>query len=154
MTTLQRDIRMEIRQVLAKYRIDDLQMEIDLAEVIRPFIDAGRKYIPARKGDLVDYYATLAQTNPELLSRLLMRERVETAMNRNPPWDDLQQGWNGFDSWLVETEKATGQTIERFMVWYNSDDFRAKGIIYLNSQRIKDYWLQAFYEKPDGRHGL
>lgn len=153
MTTLQRDIRMEVRAVLAKYGIDNLQMEMDVAEVIRPFVDAGRKYLPGKRGDLVDL-ATQAANDPELRARLLMRQRVETALNRNINWEDLKQDWNVFDLWLVATEEESGQTIEHFMTWYRSDDFRAKGVIYLNPSRIKDWWMQAFQHVSDGRHAL
>ena len=155
MTTLQRDIRMEVRQVLAKYGIDNLQMEIDLASVVRPFIDAGRMRVPQKRGDLVDFYATLAATNPELLERLKMRERVENASGRNLNWDDLKQDWNSFDGWLVDREKETGETIEQFMTWYRADDFRAKGVIYLTANKIKDWWMQAFEQDDrDRRHAL
>lgn len=154
MTTLQRDIRMEIRKVLAKYDIDNLQMEIDLASVIRPFVDAGKKYLPGKRGDLIDM-ATLAANNPELRARLEMRQRVETALKRNINWEDLKQDWNTFDNWLVEREKENEGTIEGFMRWYKSDDFRAKGVIYLTPQRIKDWWLQAQDTgEEDGRHAL
>lgn len=150
MTTLQRDIRMEVRQVLAKYGIDNLQMEMDLASVIRPFVEAGKKYINGKRGDLVDL-ATLATNSPELRARLLMRVRVENALHRNIDWEDLKQDWNTLDRWLVDTENESGQTIEAFMTWFKSDDFRARGVIYLNPQKIKDWWMQAFIVEDNRR---
>lgn len=153
MTTLQRDIRMEVRGVLAKYGIDNLQLEMDLAGVVRPFVEAGRKYLPGKRGDLVDL-AAMAATDPELRARLLMRGRVEKALSRNINWDDLKQDWDGFDKWLVNREEETGETIEYFMTWFNSDEFRAKGVIYLNPNKIKDWWMQAFQKQTDGRHAL
>lgn len=139
MTTLQRNIRMDVRGVLAKYGIDNLQMEIDLAEVIRPFVDAGKRNLPGKRGDMIDLIL-----DPETRKKLAMRVRVENSLRRNLNWDDLKQDWNTFDRWLVDTEEETGQTIEQFMTWFKSDDFRAKGVIYLTPQKIKDWWLQAF----------
>jgi hypothetical protein len=144
MTTLQRNIRMDIRAVLAGYGIDNLKMEIDLAEVIRPFVEAGKRNIEGKRGDMIDLIL-----DPETKKKLQMRVRVENSLRRNLNWDDLKQDWNTFDRWLLDTESESGETIEKFMTWYNSDSFRAKGVIYLTAQKIKDWWLQAFDEKQE-----
>ena len=74
-----------------------------------------------------------------------MRERVETALRgRKPDWDSPRSLWNGYDKKLIQREKDTGETIEKFMEWFYDDDFRSKGYIYLKPARIDDLWAAAF----------
>jgi len=95
----------------------------------------------AAKGDIVDLFI---QVSPALQEQTLMRQRVENALHRNLDWDSARSPWNGYEKKLVRREKENGQTIEGFMEWFNSDEFRKKGVIYLNPTKIEDWWLQAF----------
>ena len=77
-----------------------------------------------------------------------MRERVESALRgRKPDWDSPRSLWNGYEQKLIQREKDTGETIERFMEWFYDDEFRSKGYIYLKPTRIDDLWSAAF-DKP------
>jgi hypothetical protein len=95
----------------------------------------------AKKGDIIDL---LVSTSPALQEQTLMRQRVENALHRNLDWDSAHSPWNGYEKKLVSREKENGQTVEGFMQWFNSDEFRRKGVIYLNPTKIEDWWLQAF----------
>ena len=95
----------------------------------------------AAKGDIVDLFI---QVSPALQEQTLMRQRVENALHRNLDWDSARSPWNGYEKKLVRREKDNSQTIEGFMEWFNSDEFRKKGVIYLNPTKIEDWWLQAF----------
>jgi hypothetical protein len=137
-----------------------LLAEIDFTEALRRYMferEEGETPAEARQRVTSDYdkseelFNIIKQAQP----RLAVRERVEKALKRNINWEDLKQDWNTFDAWLVKTEKEYSQTIEQFMQWFNSDDFRSKGVIYLSPQRIKDWWLQAFEtDSKDKSHAL
>lgn len=98
----------------------------------------------AKKKEPLDF---LIENADKIQAQAKMRERVEKAMRRHPDWDSPRSDWNGYEKLLIEREKETGQTIEQFMGWYNSDEFRKKGVIYLTRTKIEDYWLQAFDNK-------
>ena len=95
----------------------------------------------AAKGDVVDLFI---QMSPALKEQEQMRQRVENALHRNLDWDSARSPWNGYEKKLVRREKDNSQTIEGFMEWFNSDEFRKNGVIYLNPTKIEDWWLQAF----------
>jgi hypothetical protein len=79
---------------------------------------------------------------------MAMRARVEDALKRNLDWDSTRSPWNGYDKELVAREAETGETIEKFMEWHNSDEFRRdKQVIYLTPTKINDWWKQAFKHK-------
>lgn len=84
-----------------------------------------------------------AQDNAPLLE---MRLRVETALNLNlsREWDLPKSDWYGYDRTLLQRERETGETIERFMNWYNEDDFRREGNIWLKPNKIEMFWRKAF----------
>jgi len=100
----------------------------------------------ASKGDVLDL---LTENLPHLKAQTEMRQRVENALHRNLDWDSPRSPWNGYEKKLIQREKDTGETIERFMEWFNDDDFRKNGVIYLNPTKIDDWWLQAFEPEPE-----
>jgi hypothetical protein len=75
-----------------------------------------------------------------------MQKRIEAAlkMNLEREWDLPKSDWHGYDKLLVRREKETGQTIERFMSWFKSDEFRSKGDIWLKPKKIEQLWQRAF----------
>jgi len=96
------------------------------------------------KGDIVDLFM---KVSPELKAQTEMRQRVENALRRNLDWDSARSPWNGYDKKLIKREQEAGENIERFMDWFNGDEFRKKGVIYLTPTKIEDWWLQAFDEQ-------
>ena len=127
---------------------------IDLSSAFHRFvteIDSGETPAQARlrvAADVIDKTGVIIQLQRNGADREQYRRRVETAVNLSPNWDDLKEDWNGFELWLMEKEEG-GQTIEQFMTWYNSDEFRAKGGLWLNPPKIKKFWPQAFGHKTD-----
>ena len=136
-----------ISLILSENGIDNLKLEMDLTQAFMSYWherEGGKT--PAQARDKVMEILRLNEIGSE---RDAMRRRVEAAMGRNPAWDDLKYDWNGFDSWLIEKEQTTGETIEQFMQWHNGDVFRMNGVIYLTAYKIKDWWGMAFKRKTD-----
>lgn len=96
--------------------------------------------------DIVDGYLKYHGIAQEIIQ---MRLRVETALKMNlaNEWDETRSDWNGYEKKLIKREKETGQTIEQFMEWYNSDEFRKNGNIWLTPKKIDSWWPTAF-DKP------
>jgi len=135
----------DLERILAEHGISCMQVEIDLAAAIRPlFGDNPEKVL--HKGDIFDYMKEQAKHDSGLAKLVDMRERIEVTLRKNIT--DWERGdWAGFDRWLVA--RPEHETIEKFMDWWKSDDFRAKqGSVYLNMKKIKENWLQVFYEEP------
>jgi len=86
-----------------------------------------------------------------------IRCRVETALSLNlsREWDLPKSDWHGYDRLLLEREKETGETIEQFMEWYNADNFRRDGNIWLRPNKIEKVWVRAFAAPADDdRNGI
>lgn len=146
-----------IQYILQSYQIDNLQLEADLFGSFMRYLhekENGKTPAETRLGIVTEFKERADKVNALLAvarygqDRIEYQHRVERAINLNPNWDDSKQDWNGFDLWLMEKEEA-GQTIEKFMAWYKSDEFRAKGGLWLNPQKIKMFWPQAFERKTD-----
>lgn len=146
------NIKKMVKLLMVKDGVDNLTLEIDLVSAFMRYLHEredgespaqARMRVTREPGGL----DALLQITQAFRPRAEMRERVEQALKRNVNWEDLKQDWNTFDVWLIEQEKETGRTIEGFMKWHNSEEFRQRGIIYLSPNKIKDWWLQAF-EKP------
>jgi len=142
-----------IGSILSENGIDDLKLEMDLTQAFKSYwYEREQGKTPAQARDKVMEILKLNEIGSE---RDAMRRRVEGTLGRHPAWDDLKYDWNDFDKWLIDKEKETGQTIEGFMKWHNSDEFRAGGVIYLTANKIKDWWEQAFMTdetRPEYRH--
>jgi hypothetical protein len=97
----------------------------------------------AKRGDPVDFLLEQGKGQQEIID---MRLRVEGAlkMNLEREWDLPKSDWNDYDKLLVRREKETGQTIERFMSWFEADDFRKKSSVWLKPSKIEQWWPQAF----------
>ena len=135
----------DLERILAEHGISCMQVEIDLAAAIRPLFGENPEKV-LNKGDIFDYMKEQAKHDSGLAKLVDMRERIEVTLRKNIT--DWERGdWAGFDRWLVA--RPEHETIEKFMDWWKSDDFRAKqGSVYLNMKKIKENWLQVFYEEP------
>jgi len=102
----------------------------------------------ARRKDPVDF---LLEHGSEIQMVTDMRVRVEaaTGLGLSREWDKPRSTWNGYEKILIKREVETGQTIEQFMKWYNSDDFRKNGDIWLNADKIELWWDKAFEEQQE-----
>jgi len=137
----------DLERVLAESGVSCLQLEIDIAAAIRPlFGEEKKKYSPKTDGDGVFSYIEEAARHDSDLARLIaLRLRIETALRKNIT--DWERGeWAGFDRWLAK--RPENETIEGFISWWLSDDFRRKsGTVYLNARKIKENWLQVYYKQ-------
>lgn len=143
-----KNIKIIVSKILSSNGIDNLKLEIDLVEAFKRYVferDDGESPAEARARVTAEFdkIGEILRINGLGAERVAMQKRVEAALGRNLNWTDLKQDWDGFDLWLIEQEKR-GETIERFIAWFKQDEFRARGVIYLNSQKIKDWWYQVF----------
>ncbi|MBT6322532.1 MAG: hypothetical protein HOJ31_10150 [Anaerolineae bacterium] len=131
-----------IREFLSSKRISDEFMHSLILALEPEFAK------PKRVGD--DTLDLLGYNNPELNAKLKaesdMCERVEAALKIAPAWDSKKDPWGGYHIKLVAKEKETGFTIEQFVKWWNSDDFRKKQGIWLNPEKIDRFWPTAMSE--------
>ena len=102
----------------------------------------------ANKKDPFDF---LIENGKEIKTINDMRVRVEaaTGLGLSREWDKTRSPWNGYEKTLIKREAETGQTIEQFMEWYNSDDFRKKSDIWLNPDKIELMWGKAFTDQKN-----
>ena len=122
--------------------------ENNLIEALLPLMPG---YMPEKTKDL------LGLNNPELNAKLKaesdMRDRAEVALNITPDWDNPNSVWLDYNKKLVVKEKETGFTIEGFVKWWNSDDFRKEQGIWLNPEKINKFWKTAMSE-TDTTHSV
>lgn len=98
----------------------------------------------ASKKDPLDF---LVENGKDIQMLKDMRLRVEaaTGLGLSREWDKARSPWNGYEKTLIKREAETGQTIEQFMEWYNSDKFRKdNNSIWLNPDKIELWWGKAF----------
>ena len=97
----------------------------------------------AKRKDPLDYYIDHA---PEITLITEMRKRVEdaTGLRLSREWDKVHGDWNGYDKTLIKREVETGQTIEKFAEWFDSDEFRKNNQrIWLKPDKIELWWDEA-----------
>lgn len=146
-----KNIKRIVQAILTSNGIDNLKLEIDIVTAWMRYLferEAGESPAEARDRVVSDYVGKVLEVARAGMDRVQFQKRIETVLGLSPNWDDVKNDWNSFDVWLMDKEKA-GQTIEQFMKWYNSDEFRAKGRIYLNPAKIKLVWNNAFQHKTD-----
>lgn len=153
-----KNIKFIVRGLLKKYGLLDeqgepmLQAEIDFTTALVRYMferETGESPAAARLRVTREYdIENLISLTRAAAPRLAMQARVEAAVKKSPNWDDLKSGWNDFDLWLLEREKI-GETIEGFMTWYNSDEFRVNNNLWLTPYRIKEFWQRAFEKKSE-----
>ena len=120
----------------------------------KPDLESAKERIEkqrASKGDILDFFT---QTQPEIKIITEMRERVSAAvgLNLTREWDKTRSDWNGYEKKLIKREVETGETIEQFMEWYNSDEFRRDNQrIWLKPDVIEKFWPSAFSEQEPDR---
>jgi hypothetical protein len=150
-STDSKNITKIVQVILSSNGIDNLKLEIDLVTAWKRYLferEEGETPAGARERVVQDYVGAVLAVARAGMDRVQYQKRIETVLGLSPNWDDLKQDWNSFDTWLMSKEKE-GQTIEAFMKWYNSDEFRAKGRIYLNPPKIKLIWNNAFEHKKE-----
>jgi hypothetical protein len=154
MPTLRRESRTGLRpiigQVLKAYGVqplDDIGQQLKLEDAL-----AGAAYdylihdeldAPAEKTGNAWLDGIF---DPNIRRLMQIREDVQHDLRLTIDFDDDSdrfKRWYGFDKWLLQEEKK-GRLWAEWIRWYKADDFRAKGIIYLKQERIKEIWLQAF----------
>ena len=164
MTTLRKELREAVNQILTEkevYMFTDIELLSDrLADAVLDVSgiksaaqrrEEAEKRIAEQRANRKSSVDFLVDQLPHIKEQTEMRTRVENALHRNLDWDSPKSDWNGYDKKLVAREKEVGQTIEGFMVWFNSDEFRKNGVIYLKPSKIEDWWLQAFSNDIPGR---
>jgi len=148
-STDSKNIKKIVQAVLASNGIDldaNLKLEIDFVEAFKRYVferDKGESPADARQRVTDDIVGTMVALEQQGADMELFRRRVETSLVKSPNWDSAKDDWFEFDRWLYGKEQD-GQTIEQFMTWWRSDDFRAKSDIWLKPSKIKEYWPHAF----------
>ena len=163
MTTLRKELRTKFEEIVISYGVQ-CSVEVDLASI---FADAaleiaGIKSAAQRREEAEKRIAEQRAKRKEPVDFLLehgseiqmlndMRIRVEaaTGLGLSREWDKPRSTWNGYEKILIKREVETGQTIEQFMEWYKSDDFRKTGSIWLTADKIEMWWNSAFEQVTD-----
>lgn len=172
MTTLRRELRTKFEEVLSAFsdklavpELEPLAEQLaDAALQVAGILSAAQRREEAEqriaeqranKKDPIDF---LVENSKEIKMLQEMRLRVESAtgLGLSREWDKTRSPWNGYEKTLIKREVETGQTIEQFMEWYNSDEFRKKSDIWLNPDKIELMWGKAFTQKSqdDYYHAL
>lgn len=104
-----------------------------------------------KRGDLFDF---IAEEGSKIQMIDDMRQRVEaaTGLRLIREWDKKNGDWNGYEKTLIKREVETGQTIEKFMEWFNSDEFRKTSQrIWLKPDKIELWWDEAMEWHENGK---
>lgn len=169
-TTDTRQVRMMFRELLIRYGIDDLQLEIDCVSVAKNYFEARLKTsdkVGARVGALQRQGSTKLRV--EDTWKTIMRMEYVPWEGRNSTKGKVgkKQDWISFFNWLVEKETEQFGSVAKFCNWFVSDDFRVKTIAMYTpdgrttdgSYSYKSIWQQAFTEveeapEPDDGGGI
>lgn len=173
MTTLRKELRVSFESVLTSFTDKLTIPEIEpLADLLADAAletagiksaaqrrEEAEKRIEEQRANKKDPLDFLVKNSAEIQMLKDMRVRVEaaTGLGLSREWDKARSPWNGYEKILIKREAETGQTIEQFMTWYNSDEFRKKGNIWLDPDKIEKFWPQAFkvtYEDYNRPHAL
>lgn len=168
-TTDTRQVRLMFHEILTRYRIDDVQLEIDC-------VNAAKNYFEARLKTSDKEGARVNAVQRQGSIKLRVEDTWKTIMRMDyVPWEGnasargktgRKQDWISFLNWLVEKEER-GQSVARFCEWFMSDAFRAKTVTMWTpdgrktdgAYSFKAIWLQAFDEPeeapaPDAGGGI
>lgn len=147
-TTINRQLSLLVKGILVdKYKIDNLQLEIDLVSALqRMWTEGGRD--PAKLSRLREEIlsALLGQGKLEN-DKALMEGRVKACMNISI---DGRSRYDEMVRFLVKKD-AEGQRVEQYAVWCKENPFEAPKAFQI-SQRpdlLMETWTMAFSEKQE-----
>lgn len=130
MSTQRREIRLKLKEVLAKYQIDDLELEIELTDLFKSYMQSSLE----RKGTL----ESLAQ-GAEVASSIRDEVRKCLLINPNP---GTQTG-QAFFLFLRRTSES-GETVSKFSEWYWKNDWRGQKGQPPSISLVMELWPAAF----------
>lgn len=105
----------------------------------------------AKRGDIFDLFADQG-SNIQMIDDMRKRVDAATGLRLTREWDKKKGDWIGYEKTLIKREVETGQTIEMFMEWYNSNDFRRDNQrIWLKPDKIELLWGEAMTWHENGK---
>lgn len=135
MTTLKRELRMKIRDTLATYAIDDLEIEMGLTEAVYPFFASKA---PEKKGII------RAMVEGQAV-QVDMLERVRKSLRLNlekPTKTNLE-----LIDFLKEKER-NGMPLETFATYWTKEHWAGKQGQVPTVNQIVENWYAAFSSIP------
>ena len=154
-----KNVKKIVRALLSKHGIVDEQgepiliVEVDLVSAWLRYMferESGESAGEAKVRVTADFDKVGVILDTVLAGKAMeeFRKRIETALVKSPNWDSAKDDWYEFDRWLYVKDQD-GETIEQFMTWWRSDDFRARSEIWLKPSKIKENWPQALAKRTD-----
>lgn len=146
-TSISRQISLLVKGILERYKIDNLQLEIDLASSFqRMFTEGGKdpeKLSKVREDILSSFQKELDKAN-ELID---METRVSRAMGIST---DGRSRYDTMLRFLVRKDKD-GQKIEDYAKWCKDNPFTAPKPFKIAERPdlLMETWTMAFVEKAD-----
>lgn len=130
MSTLKREIRMKVKQILGTHQLDDLSLELDLVDMFYSYVE--RK--PERRGTLLAL-ADGEKTQASLLERVrnLLRLNVERPTKTN----------QDFIEFLKEKERE-GMALEKFAQYWTGEHWAGKRGQVPTVNQVIENWYAAF----------
>jgi hypothetical protein len=146
-TTISRQISLLVKGILDKYKIDDLQLEIDLvASFQRMFTEGGKdpEKLSRIREDVLSSMLQGAAAENELAK---MEGRVKRAMKISC---DGRSRYSDMLRFLVKKD-VEGQTVEQYAKWCESNPFNAPKFFQIADRpdRLMETWEMAFVEQVD-----
>lgn len=134
MTTLKREMRLKVSEVLKKYNIDDLGLEMDLIDAVYEY--AERK--PERK-PIMQAVADGFMENDSISNDCIRY------LNYSPNWNTRD---NSALMSLLKARKKVGQDIKTFSEWYWRNHWKGQKGQPPTSKDIQENWYAAFGNAP------
>ena len=145
-TTDSRQISLLIGGILQHYKIDDLQLEIDLSSAVKRYFD--ERYKSTDKADIrarilkdMEIAAVKAMENETMCGRI----KQALGFEPNGRHEELI-------SWLITKDKS-GQSIEKFRAWWDKENEFKRPALWKFGDRptfLKEVWVSAFPNEASG----
>lgn len=144
-TTLHRQLSILIGGILSSYKIDNLQLEIDLVSSVHRMVHEKdpRKWVEVRE----DVLAGLLKGAFEENEMAQMETRVKKSMKISC---DGRSRYSEMLRFLMKKDKE-GQTVEKYAQWCESNPFSAPKFFQIADRpdRLMETWEMAFVEQAD-----
>jgi hypothetical protein len=140
-TTDSRQLRLTVESILSKYRIDNLQLSIEIVDAVKTFFaETKTGHNPAEVRQKIAEAIEIGERNAS--AREDMRNRIEIALHLN-----LLPNAEGMIDFCLRKEKE-GQTIEEYAEWCRRDPYNSPKAHQIANKPdlVISTWPQAFVQ--------
>ena len=114
-----RQLRLLIEGTIQAHGIDNLRLEIDLFSGIKRLLESETP-VRTREDVLEGIRNALNNGTSKQMELNAIRDEIETRVNIRPTGDE----WEGFIQWAWKQKEEKQETIQKFIDWWLSDDWR------------------------------